>query len=87
MPALGRVLASRRICSALLALGLGACAPRRQVWFTPSIGSPDMVELFTRPEAWPKARGRIDVFKFYAAQVLDDAVACPACGPSAAGSK
>lgn len=51
------------------------------MWFTPNIGSPDLVDLFTRPEAWPEARARIDVFKFYAAQVLEDVV-CQACGPN-----
>ena len=52
------------------------------MWLGPNIGSSDLLGLFTRPEAWPTARARIDVFKFYAAQVLDDVVACPACGPN-----
>jgi hypothetical protein len=64
----------------------GACAPSRQVWFTPNIGSPDLADLFTRPEAWSVARGRIDVFKFYAAQLIDDGVVCAACGPNRPGA-
>jgi hypothetical protein len=66
--------------------GLGACAPAPQVWFAPNLGSPDLVDLFTRPEAWPRARARIDVFKFYAAQLLDPEVACDACGPNRAAA-
>ncbi len=40
-----------------------------QVWFTPNVGSVDMLDLFTQPEQWDSARSKIDVFKFYTGQV------------------
>ncbi|HTL43975.1 MAG TPA: hypothetical protein VL262_06515 [Vicinamibacterales bacterium] len=36
-----------------------------RVWFTPSPGSIDYVDLFQRPEEWPHARQLFSVFKFY----------------------
>ena len=42
-----------------------ACAASRSaIWFSPDGETPDFVELFTKPDLWAKARGRIDVFKF-----------------------
>src|ERR1700722_14210734 len=34
------------------------------VWFAPDGASPDLLELFRRPELWSQARSQIDVFKF-----------------------
>lgn len=34
------------------------------VWFTPAEASPDFVELFVHPEAWPQARAKIGAFLF-----------------------
>ncbi|HUG54904.1 MAG TPA: hypothetical protein VMR21_14940, partial [Vicinamibacteria bacterium] len=51
------------------------------VWFAPNVGSPDLLELFTDPEAWRVARRSTDVFKFYAQQLLADRPRdCPECG-------
>ena len=52
--------------------------PSDLVWFGPNMGSPDSPELFTKPEQWPEARSRIDVFKFHIQNVLD--VPCRICG-------
>ena len=44
-------------------------------------GSPDMIELFTRPDLWTGARRATDVFKFYERPLLADTSAdCPECG-------
>jgi hypothetical protein len=43
---------------------------RRQIWFTPGPGTPDMLRLFERLDEWPRARTTIDVFKFYQAHTL-----------------
>ena len=40
------------------------------VWFAPNMGSRDYVKLFTSPSQWPNARSKIDVLKFYAANLL-----------------
>ena len=52
-----------------------------QVWFAPNLGSPDMIELFTRPQLWPGARRTVAAFKFYERALLADRPAeCPECG-------
>lgn len=63
-------------------VGSAACAqPRPEVWFTPNLGSRDMLELFTQPRQWRGARASTDVFKFYQAQVLAErAQDCLPCG-------
>src|SRR6266496_2405515 len=43
-------------------------APRAvidRVWFSPSPGSIDYLQLFTRPDEWARARAVIAVFKIY----------------------
>ncbi len=42
---------------------------QNQIWFTPNVGSIDMLDLFNNPEQWDSARSKIDVFKFYTGQV------------------
>ena len=55
--------------------------PEKEVWFTPNLGSTDLVALFERPAEWSKARGQIHVFKFYSQQVVAETPAeCPECG-------
>jgi hypothetical protein len=61
-----------RILSAAVAAALLAPAPRAQsaaaadrLWFCPSPGSIDYLDLFTHPDEWPRARQLVDVFKFY----------------------
>jgi hypothetical protein len=39
------------------------------VWLSPDPESPDFVDLFSHPEAWPKARGLVKVLKFGPTQV------------------
>ena len=63
------------------AAGFG-CAPQRQVWFTPNLGSADMVGLFSQPEKWELARSHVDVFKFYSQQLVLTPDECPLCGPN-----
>src|SRR5262249_13154596 len=36
-----------------------------RLWFCPSPGSIDYLDLFTHPDAWPLARQLVNVFKFY----------------------
>jgi hypothetical protein len=74
--------AQRLSLSFALTLTLTGCAHSPQVWFTPNIGSPDMLDLFEHPEEWPKARSEIQVFGFYAGQLVPDELACPNCGPN-----
>ena len=72
--------ARARILVLCLVAGIDtSCTPRRQVWFTPNIGSPDMLDLFVRPEKWELARSQVDVFKFYSEQ-LTGAAECAVCG-------
>ncbi len=40
-----------------------------QVWFTPNVGSVDMLDLFSDPTQWDSARAKVDVFKFNADHV------------------
>lgn len=54
-------------------------APSDRIWFAPNFGSRDYLELFTKPEWWSAARSRINVFQFYADNVLG-AGPCPICG-------
>jgi hypothetical protein len=65
--------------SLFLALFLCSCARGPQVWYTPNIGSADMVDLFEHPEQWPRARSHTHFFGFYARQLLP-AGSCSSCG-------
>lgn len=40
-----------------------ATDPSRQVWFAPDEDSPDLIQLFTRPDLWASVRPKINVFK------------------------
>ena len=53
--------------------------PSNLVWFAPNFGSRDYDELFTKPEQWSEARSRIDVFQFYADNVIGEGP-CSICG-------
>ena len=57
--------------------------PSDLVWFAPNMGSSDYVALFTKPEQWETARSKIDVFKFYTQNVMDDP--CPICAGNTLG--
>lgn len=62
-----------RALAALLAWAVFAAPPGAQsasvaqdrLWFAPSPGSLDYLDLFTHPDEWPMARQLISVFKFY----------------------
>jgi hypothetical protein len=75
---------ARGVLVVLFLLAAAACAPPvtpSQVWLAPNLGSPDLIEMFTEPQAWRAARRSTDVFKFYAQQVLADRPRdCPECG-------
>ncbi len=74
---------ARRSIVAIVALVLAAfptsearVLPEPMVWFSPAPASLDFRDLFfderSNPAvAWPQARDAVDVFKFYAAQLLD----------------
>lgn len=52
--------------------------PANLVWFAPNMGSTDYADLFTMPQNWSVARAKINVFKFYTQNLLDDP--CDICG-------
>jgi hypothetical protein len=66
-------LSARRLVAAMVAAALLSTAPPAQsasaasdrLWFAPSPGSIDYLDLFTHPDQWPQARQLISVFKFY----------------------
>ncbi len=56
----------------LLAVAMGLASPHvsdaavprnHQVWFAPASGSPDLIQMFTRPDLWADARSKIQVFE------------------------
>lgn len=58
-----------------------------RVWFTPNIGSVDMLDLFASPELWATARSNTDVFSFYMRQAGSEGWSCESipnsnCGPN-----
>jgi hypothetical protein len=68
---------------ALAAADCGEKAPPPGVWFAPNLGSLDMVDLFTQPQAWRTARSELGVFKFYEQQLVSERPAdCTDCGPN-----
>lgn len=70
-----RRLALRLLTAAAAAAAVCIASPRPaaqstsaaadRLWFSPSPGSIDYLDLFTRPDEWPLARQLISVFKFY----------------------
>jgi hypothetical protein len=56
----------KRILLAVLVLSFTASAVCARepaaVWFSPDADTPDFTDLFTKPQLWPKARQRVDVF-------------------------
>ena len=50
---------------AWIAVPTRAAATGDRLWFSPSPGSIDYVELFEQPDQWPHARQLFSVFKFY----------------------
>jgi hypothetical protein len=45
---------------------VGSAPVVKRIWFSPGPGTLDYLRLFEHPEEWPRARGVISVFKFYA---------------------
>jgi hypothetical protein len=78
---LAAIVARYAVVGLAAATGVG-CAPKRQVWFTPNLGSPDMLALFSQPERWELARSHVDVFKFYTQHLVLTSEECPRCGPN-----
>jgi hypothetical protein len=64
----GRIRATRLILASIFLCSLLPTATRAaesySVWFAPDGASPDLLDLFRRPELWSRARSQIDVFKF-----------------------
>lgn len=58
--------------------------PDELVWFAPNMGSTDYAALFSDPDAWAAARSQVDVFKFYAQNVMQQP--CDICGDNALGA-
>ena len=52
--------------------------PPDLVWLAPNFGSTDYTELFAQPDNWSIARAKINVFKFYLDNLLDNP--CQICG-------
>jgi hypothetical protein len=46
-----------------------SAAPTDAVWFSPVGGSPDILDLFAKPDLWSTARSHVNVFKFEPFQV------------------
>jgi hypothetical protein len=59
-----RLLTIALLCLAC-SIGGRAAQPEDRVWFCPSPGTLDYVQLFEHPEDWPHARQLVSVFKFY----------------------
>ncbi|HEY2432504.1 MAG TPA: hypothetical protein VGI12_07500 [Vicinamibacterales bacterium] len=62
------VLLSAAIAALVLSAGphgQSVVAASDRMWFAPSPGSIDYLDLFTRPDEWPLARQLVSVFKFY----------------------
>jgi len=51
-----------------------------EVWFNPLVNSTDMLSLFTQPNLWPSALGKVEVFKFFEVAFLPGP--CSLCGPN-----
>jgi len=68
---LGTLIASAVAASicCLLAASPAMAMERRDVWLSPDAYTPDMLDLFRRPELWARARERVGVFKFAPPQV------------------
>jgi hypothetical protein len=62
--ALAAVFAAVVTLSAKTVSAPTAVQPDR-VWFAPAPGSLDYIDLFNRPQEWPRARALTTVFKFY----------------------
>ena len=45
-------------------------SPRPEVWFTPNVGSKDLLDLYRTPAAWEKSRKSIHVIKHYTGNLM-----------------
>ncbi len=57
-----------------------------EIWLCPSMGTPDMLQLFTDAAAWSSARPKIAVHQFYVQLITcdsDDKRGVAQCGPNA----
>jgi hypothetical protein len=56
-------------------------APAGEIWFTPNVASVDLLDLFSTPDAWTLARGKVAVLGLYAQQTIATMPSeCPNCG-------
>ena len=52
----------------------------REVWMSPNVGSLDFLDLFSRPDAWTRARSKVTTIGFTGGALLDEP--CSICGPN-----
>lgn len=63
-------------------LSFSLCTPAfSEVWYTSNLATQDMLDMFTSPQNWSKARDHIDVMQFYSQQLAaDNQSECSSCG-------
>lgn len=49
-----------------------------ETWFAPNVGSADLLNLFSEPARWARARSRVQVFQFYQPNIVFD-TGCVRC--------
>jgi len=70
-----------RILLAAILLTLAGQASSYEVWYTSNTATPDMPEMFSRPEKWAQTRAVVDVLKVYQSQLAADKPGqCALCG-------
>ena len=47
-----------------------AAGPSPEIWISPNGDTPDLLDMFTRPDQWSQARSRISVFAFGPPQIM-----------------
>ena len=66
MPCMIRTIAKLflAIAAVLGSIHPSHAGPKPSVWFSPGGETPDLLDLFYKPEQWTGARSRVNVFKF-----------------------
>jgi len=59
---------------------------QNKIWFTPNIGSVDMLDLFESPQRWATARSKTHVFSFYMRQAGSEGWSCDSIPNSNCGA-
>jgi hypothetical protein len=70
----------RKLLAAIL-LMLSGQVSSSEVWYTSNVATPDMPDMFSRPEKWAQTRALVDVIKVYQSQLAADKPGqCRTCG-------